>query len=140
MGIGVGMPANILLNQFASIVHDAFGQWPYLVGSALVGKQWRDVDVRLILEDDEYERVIGKLENPPILNHRWAAFSLAFSILGKQMTGLPIDFQIDQQTEVNARTVGKPRSALILYSEFHIMRDNTTDVVKEVQSSEGDKV
>src|SRR5436309_1503001 len=115
--IGVGMPAWILLNQFGKVLYDAFGDWPYLVGSATRGKQWRDVDVRLILEDAEYERMIGKLESPPMLNHRWSAFCVAFSLLGKQMTGLPIDFQIDQQTDANRKHDG-PRHALILVGDF----------------------
>ena len=53
-GPGVGMPAALLLDEFGSQVWSAFGSPPYLVGSALAGKKWRDVDVRLILSDEEY--------------------------------------------------------------------------------------
>lgn len=49
--MGVGMPAYLLLQEFGSQVWHAFGTPPYLVGSALDGKQWRDVDIRLILAD-----------------------------------------------------------------------------------------
>ena len=112
-GIGVGMPAEILLNQFGSLVWDAFGEVPYLVGSAARSKNWRDVDVRLILDDAEYERLIGKVEKPHCTNPRWNAFCLAFAALGQRMTGLPIDFQIDQQTEANELHRGE-RHPLIL--------------------------
>jgi predicted nucleotidyltransferase len=115
--IGVGMPAWILLNQFGKIVYEAFGAWPYLVGSAAMGKQWRDVDVRLILEDAEYERQLGKIGRPEILNRRWSAMCLAFSILGKQVTGLPIDFQIQRNTDANAKYPKEVRHALILCAD-----------------------
>jgi predicted nucleotidyltransferase len=117
--MSVGMPQEILLQQFGELIHDAFGDWPYLVGSALQGKQWRDVDVRLILSDEDYERLTGDKVpiNPPILNRKWAALCLAFSTLGREMTGLPIDFQIQQRTEANRQYDG-PRSALILYADI----------------------
>jgi hypothetical protein len=98
---GVGMPARLRLDQFGEVVREAFGHCPYLVGSAARGKEWRDVDVRLILPDDEFEQVVGELTRPRCLNLRWNALCLAFAALGHQMTGLPIDFQIDQQTQAN---------------------------------------
>jgi len=116
VNIGVGMPQWLYLNQFGKIVHDAFGDWPYLVGSAVLGKTWRDVDVRLILADEEYEALVGKLERPEALNQRWCAFNMAFSELGKRITGLPIDFQIQQRTQANKENPNQPRCALILAS------------------------
>lgn len=108
---GVGMPAALLLNEFGSQVWAAFGEPPFLVGSALAGKQWRDVDVRLILDDAEYEALgLGD----PVRQHqsgKWVSLCLAYSALGKAMTGLPIDFQIQQRTRANAEYQG-PRSAL----------------------------
>jgi hypothetical protein len=109
--IGVGMPAALWLDEFGSQVWSAFGSPPYLVGSALKGdKPPRDVDVRVILDDEEYERM--GLGNPDQAHHnaKWVALTLAFSALGKAMTGLPIDFQIQQQT--NANKDKGPRSAL----------------------------
>lgn len=110
---GVGMPHALLLDEFGSQVWSAFGEPPYLVGSALYGKVWRDVDVRLILPDDEYEA--WELGDPkhPHQNARWISFVLAYSALGKAMTGLPIDFQIQQQTWANVAFPGaRARSAL----------------------------
>jgi hypothetical protein len=42
-------------------------------------------------------------------------WNLAWSMLGRQMTGLPIDFQIQQQTLANDEFDG-PRSALMFVS------------------------
>lgn len=96
--MGVGMPANLLLEEFGSQVWSAFGTPPYLVGSALAGKQWRDVDVRLILDDDVYAAM--ELGDPVYTqrNAKWVSLCLAYSALGKALTGLPIDFQIQQAT------------------------------------------
>lgn len=110
--MGVGMPQALLLEEFGSQVWHAFGDAPYLVGSALNGKVYRDVDVRLILDDEVYA-VMG-LGDPKFPHHngKWVALCLAFSALGKQMTGLPIDFQIQQQTHANTTFERQPRSAL----------------------------
>lgn len=111
-GPGVGMPAALKLDEFASHVWAAFGDCPYLVGSALINKRgWRDVDVRVLLPDEEYEAMrLGKPEQEHN-NDKWIALVLAFSALGREMTGLPIDFQIQQRTYANTRHPG-PRSAL----------------------------
>lgn len=113
---GVGMPAGLYLQKFGEIVADAFGEIPYQVGSSLPSKgtPWRDVDVRLILDDERYEREFGNWANPHG-EPRWVAMTLAFSALGKNMTGLPIDFQIQQRTDANAKydsKSGHSRSAL----------------------------
>lgn len=109
--MGVGMPAEIKLHQFGSEVWAAFGEMPFQVGSSLLSKQWRDVDVRLILNDEEWDRL--ELGDPRSVfgNGKWVALCLAFSALGKEMTGLPIDFQIQKFSDANARYDG-PRSAL----------------------------
>jgi hypothetical protein len=113
--MGVGMPVDLLLHEFGSQVWAAFGNTPYLVGSALKAKQWRDVDVRLILEDEEYERMGLGDPRYPHHNEKWVSLVLAYSALGKAMTGLPIDFQIQQQTDANrqfSQRDGCLRSAL----------------------------
>jgi hypothetical protein len=109
--MGVGMPAALHLEAFGSQVWSAFGTPPYHVGSSLAGKQWRDVDVRLILPDAEYEALgLGHPQRTHV-NAKWVALCMAFSALGKEMTGLPIDFQIQQQTRANEEYKGD-RSAL----------------------------
>jgi hypothetical protein len=110
--MGVGMPADLYLHEFGSQVWHAFGKPPYHVGSSLLNKTgWRDVDVRLILADEEYERLGLGDPRQPRCNGKWVALTLAFSALGKAMTGLPIDFQIQQRTHANQEH-DKPRSAL----------------------------
>lgn len=111
----VGMPAAILLDEFGAMVADGIGRGVgvFHVGSSLEGRRdYHDVDVRLMLTDEEYEEMgLGDPDHPHS-NFRWRALVLAFSALGRQMTGLPIDFQIQQMTKANNESVGHPRSAL----------------------------
>ncbi len=54
---GIGMPASLYLQDFGQVILDAFGEVPYQVGSSLISNgrpSWRDVDVRLILDDERY--------------------------------------------------------------------------------------
>lgn len=110
------MPAGIWLIKFGMIVRDYFGAMPYHVGSSLESKQWRDVDVRLILDDDDFQQQFGAIKGAEA-NAKLAAITLAFSALGKAMTGLPIDFQIQSQSHANTAYGNKPRSALFEIKE-----------------------
>lgn len=109
--MSTGMPQGIWLAKFGRIVEDYFGHVAFHVGSSLKTKDWRDVDVRLILPDAEFDRMFGQPQNSA--NVKLAAITLAFAALGKEMTGLPIDFQIQPQTWANEHYGGEMRSALI---------------------------
>ncbi len=85
---------------------------PHHVGSSLMHKHHRDVDVRLILSDETY--ALWELGNPeyPLLNAKWISLCRAYSALGTAMTNLPIDFQIQQRTFANTHYGKQERSAL----------------------------
>ncbi|WP_045740773.1 hypothetical protein [Actinoplanes rectilineatus] len=110
--MSTGMPAGIWLTKFGTIITDYFGHIPYQVGSSLDRKDWRDVDVRLILPDNEYAVQFGDIHRSSETDPKLAAITLAFAALGKQMTGLPIDFQIQSESHANKLYPDK-RSALI---------------------------
>lgn len=110
---GVGMPESLYLNQFGDLLFHAFGEIAYQVGSSLTGATWRDVDVRVMLDKEQYLAMgLGDPKHPQS-NERWCAFTMAFTALGRQMTGLPIDFQLQETDTANSENEG-PRSALIL--------------------------
>lgn len=75
---------------------EAFGDPPYLVGSVLTRADYRDVDVRMILYDEDYDRLIPHQAMRTILD-------LAFTAYLQEMTGLSIDFQFQRMTEANAQ-------------------------------------
>lgn len=112
-GTGVGQPQTFYLNLFGEAVYAVFGSPPYLVGSATKNKTWRDVDVRLILDDTEWEKLaFGDPKNP---GQRWAFLCMAFAALGKHITGLPIDFQIQQQSRANEIFKGNREALFWIY-------------------------
>ena len=111
--VGVGMPAAILLDAFGEWLHRAFGATAYLVGSAFRGKSWRDVDVRLLMPDDVFHALFPGYRYYHQIDSKWALVCAAVSVLGKQQTGLPIDFQIQPVSEANERYPG-PRNPLRL--------------------------
>src|SRR5262245_51841555 len=100
--MGVGMPHALYLDEFGSQLWAAFGRPGYLVGSAIREKSgWRDVDVRMILADEEWDAMgLGEPRNTHF-NPKWVALTLAFSALGQRITGLPIDFQLQRQSDAN---------------------------------------
>lgn len=112
--MSVGQPYQFWLNQFGSLIWDAFGEDSYVfhVGSSVEKKEgWRDVDVRVLLSNEEWKKW-GFLE-PNLIQHdpKYVALCLAFSELGHKMTGLPIDFQIQRLEDANKEFSGI-RSAL----------------------------
>lgn len=96
------------LDRACTLISRAFdGGPPYLVGTAGLGgaDSYRDVDVRLMLDDDEFAEVCPTLA-------RWELLCLAFSAYLRERTGLPVDFQIQRTAEANARFAGKARNPL----------------------------
>lgn len=96
------------LDQACQLVSRAFkGGPPYLVGSAGIGNDgsaYRDVDVRLMLDDEEFAAACPTRE-------RWELLCLAIGAYLRDRTGLPIDFQIQRTAEANERYDG-PRNPL----------------------------
>lgn len=75
----------------------------YLVGTAQTGGEYRDVDVRTILPDDEFDRLFGG-ENGRDL---WALICISIGRMVAADTGLPIDFQVQRMTEANEKYQGQ---------------------------------
>lgn len=96
------------LDQACQLINRAFkGGPPYLVGSAGTGNDgspYRDVDVRLMLDDDEFAAACPTRE-------RWELLCLSISGYLSQRAGLKIDFQIQRLREANERFSG-PRNPL----------------------------
>jgi hypothetical protein len=97
------------LDQACQIVSRAFGgEHPYLVGSAGVsndGGPYRDVDVRLMLDDDEFARACPTRE-------RWELLCLATGVYLSERSGLKIDFQVQLASLANEKHGGGPRNPL----------------------------
>jgi hypothetical protein len=95
----IGVPESYVLDQMASIVNHAFNETCYLVGSATQGKNYRDVDVRMIMGDDKFKALFGG-ENYTH-NPFWVLLTTSISSWFRERTGLPVDFQIQQMSNAN---------------------------------------
>lgn len=77
----------------------------YLVGTAQTGTKYRDVDVRTILHDDEFDRLFNADDcNGEAL---WSLLCVAIGRMLAEQTGLPIDYQIQRQSEANEKYQGQ---------------------------------
>ena len=95
-----------LLDMACVPVQAAFGS-TYLVGTAQQGGAYRDVDVRTILEDEEFDRLFGDEAG----KRRWELICMSVAYLVTQQTNLPIDYQIQRMSEANAKYDG-PRNPI----------------------------
>ncbi len=96
------------LDQACRSFVDAFGWRVFLVGSALYRRDWHDVDVRCILDDEEYSRMFPGEEPAALVSRRprLALMNAALSEWLRARTGLPVDFQFQQQTAANSEFNG----------------------------------
>lgn len=110
----IGAPEFFELNQACVILTEAFGHNVYLVGSSIERRDYRDVDVRCILEDDEYTRLFT---DPLFTTHNplWSLMCCSISLWLSKRTGLKIDFQFQQQTTANDTYPARPRHALGIF-------------------------
>lgn len=111
----IGAPQFYNLQCACAMLVEAFGYSIYLVGSSLERRDFRDVDVRCILSDDQFDRLFPNISGS---NYQTDAFwCLACSAISEWLqtrTNLPIDFQIQRCTQANVENDG-PRSALGLF-------------------------
>lgn len=112
-------PHFFLLNHACCIVNDAFdGLCCYLVGSCLLRRDYRDVDVRVILDDEHFDRLFPGAtcgaSHAPQRHPLWSLMCTSIALMLKDQTGLPIDFQIQRQTQANEQFNGH-RDALGIF-------------------------
>ena len=108
----VGAPAIFLLDRECQTINDAFGGFGcYLVGSAIERADRRDIDVRLIMEDEEFAREFPRAGRNWEHDPKWLLLTVSIAAHLSRATGLPVDFQIQPQTHANERHSG-PRHAL----------------------------
>lgn len=117
----IGAPACFALEMACKQLRDAFPEQSeadhigiYIVGSALERPDWRDVDVRMMMDDATFLRHFpgvnlqaGTWEFDP----RWCLLVSAISQWMSRQTGLPIDFQFQPMTHANRHHKGRRHAA-----------------------------
>lgn len=88
------------LNHACKLLTKAFGQRTYLVGSCLERANYRDVDLRCILDDETFDFFFTSADNASG-SARCKLMGVAMSEYLAKLTGLPIDFQFQRRTDAN---------------------------------------
>lgn len=111
----VGAPQVFYLNQACRTINDSFdGFGCFLVGSSLVKRDWRDVDVRFIMDDGEFDLMFpnsaGKAEGSWVYDAKWSLLCAALAEWLSKVSGLPVDFQFQRQTQANEKYPSREHS------------------------------
>lgn len=77
------------LDHWCQSLRVSFKTHVYLVGSVLTGKDWRDVDVRIVISDEAFESIPMQTLDLDMLLSEW----------GQNQTDLPIDCQVQSASE-----------------------------------------
>lgn len=83
------------LQHACRVLTASFGFRTYQVGSSIARSDFRDVDLRCILSDAEFDSFIGKNQS------RLRFLNVSISEWIQARTGLNVDFQFQRQTEAN---------------------------------------
>ena len=125
-GIYIGAPACFELERCCQDLRRAFsGNGIYLVGSALKRSDWRDVDIRMMLSDEEFDALFPDAGERWESDPRWIILTVSISQWMSKLTGLPIDFQFQRTKHANEHHDG-PRSAMGMF-----YRDSCFNQVQE---------
>jgi hypothetical protein len=113
---------NFALETACAVLNDA-GCGAYLVGSCMERGDYRDVDLRCILDDDEFEKRFGGQRV------RLRLFNAAISEWVTARTGLPIDFQFQSRTEAE-QYKGRPRNPMGILIQCESAADKRAAITK----------
>lgn len=107
----------------------------YLVGSSMQRPDFRDVDVRMMLPDEEFDRMFGREVE------LWSLFCYAVSRQLADDTDLPIDFQVQRQTQANLLSGSRNPVGLMVRSDgaMHMGRSFAADGDATQFDSEADR-
>lgn len=95
------------LNVVCKPIAAMFGYGVYQVGSSLIRADYRDVDLRCILANEEFDRMFaGEFGGKQV---KFLNVTISEWIAAR--TGLPIDFQFQREQQANAEFQG-PRNAV----------------------------
>ena len=103
----VGAPAIFALELACRQINEAFdGFGCYHVGSSLERPDWRDVDIRFIMQDEKFQELFPDAGRHWEQDARWLLLTTSISEHMSKRTGLPVDFQFQPQTHANERHKG----------------------------------
>lgn len=108
------------LDQAVKVLGQTFHYNVYLVGSVLTRPNFRDVDLRCMLDDEDYDKLFSSSYNDLNCDHMRKVMNISISSWLKSLTGLPVDFQFQKTSEANKEFPRQPRSSIGLVVKGHL--------------------
>lgn len=115
---------NFALEAACTVLCDS-GWQPYLVGSVMERRDFRDVDLRCIMDDDEFDAMFKGARV------RLRLMNAAISDWMSARTGLPIDFQFMSMRENTERFADRPRNPMGILLESERAQDRREKIDAE---------
>lgn len=120
----VGAPAIFKLELACKHLHEAFCLGDrhagiYLVGSCMERPDFRDVDVRLMMDDEAFSELFPDASTTGAtweFDPRWLLLTTTISAWLKEQTGLPVDFQFQPMNWANERHNGMRNAMGLRYT------------------------
>jgi hypothetical protein len=106
--VHVGQPGLMLLDSYCRLVTEAFGPC-YLVGECLTRRDYRHVDIRVIMEDDAFCDLFGGTWSTGHNSTRWVLVCSGLTKLLTFVSGVAVDFQIQPETWSTTFFDGQPK-------------------------------
>lgn len=114
----VPAPAYFTLNHCCKLINDAFdGFGCYLVGSSLHRRDFRDVDIRFIMDDDQFTKLFHE-PHGGATNAMWSLLCITISQWLSSQTGLQVDFQFQNRSHANEKYGNEIRNAMGLFLDY----------------------
>lgn len=109
----IGAPTVFILDHACRQINEAYAYCDhasiYLVGSSIQRPDWRDVDLRMMMSDDDFAREFPDAHDNGAweFDTKWMLLTSAISGYLSKITGLPIDFQFQPMTFANEHHKGR---------------------------------
>ena len=126
----IGAPQVFTLELACKQINEAFGGFGcFLVGSSIQRADWRDVDIRLILPDDQFRNLFPDSEINYELDCRWLILSSSLSMfLSKSILKLSLTILETPITEPDGKVIFTfivlpqfSTSSIVYFSFFSIL-------------------
>jgi hypothetical protein len=105
-------PQLMVLDAACRPMRLAFGH-VYLVGSCMARQDYRDVDVRVLVDARTWEGMFPAADpESPYMDARWELLCMALSEHLRRASGLPVDLQFQELAVANRQWAGHPRNPL----------------------------
>ena len=115
---GLGHPDRCLLSLACESVARAFDEPIFWVGSSRRIREYRDVDVRVILSEDRFMELF-KEAAPNTCNPLWSLMCAGISLQLRSATGgMPVDFQIQSWGSLRDSEARGERELLAPHNQF----------------------